>query len=219
MVLTNLPLTIAALATTALAWSGWRLYQHRSWINQLRNEGMVSPLRPSRVAQSNRPQPMPAWSWLSGHILFLMRITRRLPLDANVNLAFLQIAKQFSHDEMFLLDMWPVSEPMLIIFNPEAAVHVCQKVNLPKSAKNESMIRPITGGPALLSMNGDEWKKWRSLFSPGFSPAVMTEQLPRVIDAVDRFCDTLRERADKGIFCLDDLTVRLTFEVIMKVAL
>jgi cytochrome P450 len=162
---------------------------------------------------------MPAWSWSTGHLIYFYKHNRGLPPLASINLAFLDMASDFKDDEMFLLDIWPLSEPMLVIFNPEAAIQVCQKLNLPKGQKNETMIRPITGGITLLSMNGEHWKTWRTLLNPGFSTSVMMEQVPNIVDSVSSFCGRLKEHVNGGIVCLDHLTTQLTFEIILKVSL
>jgi cytochrome P450 len=127
-----------------------------------------------------------------------------------------EISADFIDDEMYLLDLWPVAEPMLVVFNANAASHICQELNLPNSEKNETMIRPITGGPTLLSVNGHAWKTWRSLLNPGFSTNSMTQRLPQMVDWVSAFCDSLRARSGKAIIRLDEYTTRLTFEIITK---
>ncbi|KAL1606205.1 hypothetical protein SLS60_003606 [Paraconiothyrium brasiliense] len=163
--------------------------------------------------------PMPPWSWAVGHIGLLYAYTRSLPAFANVNLVFPEIAASFADTEMFLIDLWPVAETMLIVFNPEAAMQVAQKMNLPKATFNHVITAPITGGPSMLSMNGSQWKTWRSLFNPGFSSAMMVEQTPQIVDSVSVFCKKLVKMTEKGVFSLDNLTTRLTFDIIMKVTL
>lgn len=162
---------------------------------------------------------MPEWSWLSGHIFHFYAQSRKLPREANVDLTFNEIALEFQDDEMFLIDMWPLSEPMLTVFNPEAANEVCQKANLPKAKKNETMLLPITGGNNLLSMNGDLWKTWRTLFNPGFSSGAIMEQVPQIVKYVSAFCDALRKNAGGGLVFLDPLTTEMTFQVILKISL
>jgi cytochrome P450 len=129
------------------------------------------------------------------------------------------MAADFADDGMFLVDLWPVADPMLVVFTTEAAVKVCQKLNLPKVKKNETMVRPITGGLSLLSMNGEEWKTWRGLFNPGFSQSLIMDQVPQIVDSASRFCERLKNCAGKGVIRLDELTTELTFEVILKVSL
>ncbi|KAF2826115.1 cytochrome P450 [Ophiobolus disseminans] len=171
-------LTICSLFIyTFTVWFGWKIYRHRSWINQLRSDGMVSNLTLS-----------------------------------SINLTLYEMASGFEDDEMFLVDIWPLSEPMLVVFNPEAAFEVCQRLNLSKGKKNEDMIRPINGGISLFSMNGEMWKKWRTLFNPGFRTGEMMEQVTEIVEHVCSFCTRLEEHADGGIVLLDHLTSRLTFE-------
>ncbi|KAF2875734.1 cytochrome P450 [Massariosphaeria phaeospora] len=106
-----------------------------------------------------------------------------------------------------------------MVYGPEVAVQVSTKYNLPKTEQIGKSILPIIGGPSLISMNGDEWKTWRSLFKPGFSAASMSENVPHIVRYVQIFCDKLTERAGKGLFKLDDLTTRLTMDVIIKLTL
>ncbi|KAK8043259.1 aflN/ verA/ monooxygenase [Apiospora phragmitis] len=56
----------------------------------------------------------------------------------------------------------------------------------------------INGGPSLMTMHGDTWKKWRALFNPGFEPAYMTGFAPSIVDEVAVLCQLLRELAAKG---------------------
>lgn len=68
-------------------------------------------------------------------------------------------------------------------------------------------------------MNGGEWKRWRSLLNPGFSAANLMQHVPFIVDCVEVFCGRLRENAGGGVVLLDDFTTKLTFDIIMKVAL
>lgn len=162
---------------------------------------------------------MPPWSWLTGHIGYLFWHAGQLPPLATVNLAFFEMSNSFRDEEMFLLDIWPVNIPLLLVFNPDAAHVVCQKMNLAKEKKNEVMIRPITGGINLLSMNGELWRYWRTLFSPGFSTGVMADQVPHLVDQVSSFCARLEQNADKGIVLLNHFTSEMTFKIILKICL
>ncbi|ORX89938.1 cytochrome P450 [Clohesyomyces aquaticus] len=196
---------LALAAAWGVTYCGWKLYQHRARINKLREQGM----------------PMPAgWSWIFGHILLLRQITQsELPPYANVNNVFPKLAADFADQEMFLLDIWPVGHSMVIVFNPDTAFDISQKRNLPKVKNMDGMLRPITGGANLLSQNHEEWRIWRSLFNPGFSHGVISEHIPGIVDIVDVFCTSLKSSVGQGIVFLDDLTSRLTFDIIMKVVL
>lgn len=120
---------------------------------------------------------------------------------------------------MFYLDTWPFSKPILCVCEPDAANQASTKINLPKGDFHKRVLDPITGGPSLLSMNGQEWKYWRTLFNPGFAPQYLLNQVPGIVESVQTFCDKLQERASTGLFCLEDIATRKTVDIIMKVVL
>ncbi|KAF7854227.1 hypothetical protein EAF04_010524 [Stromatinia cepivora] len=197
-------LTVGLLAVTSVVYLIWSMYRHRSRINKLRKQGF----------------PMPGgWSWITGHIFVLFQYTGRLPPLTNMALAIQELSTEFADTEMFLLDMWPAYPASIVVFNPEAAVLISQKYNLPKPNTSLEMTKPIVGGPSLLSMNGEDWKSWRSLFNPGFSATSLMEHIPYIVDTVDILCEKFQENAGQGIFSLDDFATRLTFDIIMKVTL
>lgn len=154
-----------------------------------------------------------------GHMLVLLRYGRSFPPLVNVALVTQEMLRAFPDAEMFLLDLWPSYNPVILTCNPEAELLVSQKYNFPKPDNIEESVKPMVGGPSLLSMNGSEWKIWRSRFNPGFSAASLMEHVPYIVDRVQVFCDKLRTNAGRGIISLDDFATRLTFEVIMKVTL
>jgi len=163
---------------------------------------------------------MPAgWSWLFGHSFVIIHYTNRLRRHANIVLAMKDMAKHFTDTEMFLLDLWPAYPSSIIIFNPEACSLASQKWNLPRPPQSEVAIKPIVGGPSLVSMNGGQWKIWRSLLNPGFSASNIAHHVPFIVDCVQVFCDKLEDSISKGIISMDELASRLTFDVIMKVTL
>lgn len=159
------------------------------------------------------------WSWFTGHLLTLQKYVDRLPPDANVNLAMAELAREHSDTEIFLMDFWPVYPPLLMVYDPDAAVQVSTKYNLPKTSMHLHFMKPITGGPNLISMSDQEWKTWRSLFNPGFSTAALTEGIPHIVKCTQVFQEKLKERTEAGITILDDLTTRLTMDVILKLTL
>jgi cytochrome P450 len=159
------------------------------------------------------------WSWFTGHLLTLQKYVDRLPPDANVNLAMAELAREHGDTEIFLMDFWPVYPPLLMVYDPDAAVQVSTRYNLPKTSMHLQFMKPITGGPNLISMNDHEWKIWRSLFNPGFSTAAMMDNVPHIVKSVQTFQEMLRDKTQQGIICLDDMTTRMTMDVIMKLTL
>lgn len=198
-------ITAVAVASLTLLGSFVRkAYVHRAKINTMRKQGV----------------PMPeGWSWFTGHLLTLQKYVENLPPDANVNLAMAELAREHSDTEIFLMDFWPVYPPLLMVYDPDAAVQVTTTYNLPKTSMHLQFMKPITGGPNLISMSDQEWKVWRSRFNPGFSTAAMMDSVPHIIKSVQIFQEKLRKASKEGILCLDDFTTRLTMDVIMKLTL
>ncbi|EPE32645.1 Cytochrome P450 [Glarea lozoyensis ATCC 20868] len=199
--------SIAAISTaivTTLVYLIHTTYHHRSKINALRRNGM----------------PMPkGWNWFTGHLLTLQEYVDKLPPDANVNLAMNDLALEFADTEVFLMDFWPVYPALLMVYDPDTAVQISTKYNLPKTDMHLQFMKPITGGPNLVSMSGLEWKFWRTLFNPGFSSSAMMDNVPHIVNFVQVFCDKLKENAGRGMLLLDGLTTRLTMDVIIKLTL
>jgi cytochrome P450 len=139
------------------------------------------------------------WSWLMGHMLVLLRYGRRFPPLVNVALVTQEMLRAFPDTEMFLLDLWPSYGPVILTRNPEAELLVSQKYNFPKPDNSEEAIKPIVGRLSLFSMNGSEWKTWRSRFNPGFSATSLMEHVPYIVDRVQVFCDKLRANAVRGL--------------------
>ncbi|PKY00379.1 putative cytochrome P450 [Aspergillus campestris IBT 28561] len=195
--------TVSIALLTAVGYGLYVGYHHRRRIYRLRQQGMA----------------MPEWSWITGHLLVLNKYLKTLPRDVSVNLAVRDLALEYGATEIFLLDMWPIYPAELVVYDPDAAIQITSKWNLPKTEKFAHAMTPITGGPSLIAMGGAEWKRWRALFNPGFSAASMTDLVPSIVDSAQVFCDKLRDRVGKGLFLLDDLTTRLTMDVILKVTL
>lgn len=162
---------------------------------------------------------MPAgWSWLFGHLLVIGKYAKRLPSDVNVFYVIDDVEREVG-SSTFLMDLWPMSTPMLFVGDLDAAAAVTTQHNLPKGIFMQKGMHRITGGPDILSMNGPEWKFWRSMFNPGFSKASMKAQVGTIVDSVELYCQNLQERAGGGLFLLGDLTAKLTMDVIVKITL
>ncbi|PHH67383.1 hypothetical protein CDD81_152 [Ophiocordyceps australis] len=179
-------------------------YHHRRKINELRKQGI----------------PMPKeWNWFTGHLMVLQKYLDKGPQDAAVALAMRELAREYADTEVFLMDFWPVYPALLVLFGPKAITQVSNEYNLPKTAVVARFMKPVSGGPDLVSMNGDEWKYWRSLFNPGFSSGAMLNSVPHIVDSTLVFREKLVEMIGRGMFSLDELTTKLTTEVILKVTL
>ncbi|KAJ5266769.1 hypothetical protein N7478_009577 [Penicillium angulare] len=199
----NVILTLSVPLLTAIGYGLYCGYQHRRKINELRKQGVA----------------MPKWNWITGHLLILGKYLDPLPSNAFVQLAMQDLSLEWGETEVFLMDVWPIFPAYYVVYDPQTAVQVSTKLNLPKTSNHLKFMKPIVGGPNIHSMIGSEWKSWRSIFNPGFSANSMTDLMPAVIDSVQVFSDILRENVGSGIIKLDELSTRLTMEVILKVTL
>ncbi|KAL3421062.1 afln vera monooxygenase [Phlyctema vagabunda] len=165
--------------------------------------------------------PMPPWNPFLGHLLSLPPVLKLFPEDAQQIFAFGELSKQFTKsDGLFYLDMWPFSDPLLVISSPSQCIQACQQHDLPKPRVMKDFFHPFAGGENLFTMNGPEWKRSRALFNPGFAANYILEQMPHIVEEALVYVDVLREHAKKGdVFSLDDATLWFTMDIIGAVTL
>ncbi|KAF2651398.1 cytochrome P450 [Lophiostoma macrostomum CBS 122681] len=204
MTFSRLTITISTSVLSAIIYVLCIGYRRRSRIYQLRRQGVAMPA---------------GWSWWFGHLRVLDEQLQPLPPDVNVYTGMKDLVQNHVDTEVFLMDLWPIFQPVLMISGPELAIQASIKHDLPKPHHQQESFRPIIGGPSLITMNNEQWKMWRSLFSPGFSASHMLSLVPSVIDSMDVFCEILHEKVDGGVFSLDDMATRLTMDVITKITL
>ncbi len=167
-------------------------------------------------------KPMPPHHPIFGHILLTAKIIRKLPKDAHGHYIADQIRRQFPYlDSFFYLDNWPFSPPVLVVISPHAMSQFTQEnVTLQKHKLMRQFLRPLTGKHDLVSMEGQLWKKWRTIFNPGFSATHLATMVPEIMKDVLVFRDILRQRAEQGnIFSLEETTLNVTLDVIGRVTL
>jgi sterigmatocystin biosynthesis cytochrome P450 monooxygenase len=161
---------------------------------------------------------MPEFRLIAGHFLALKETSKALPPNTTFHTVIAQLSKRFPTG-IFYINLWPFSRTLMVVTTPSAASQV-QGFNLGKPPILCRPLDTLTGGPSLITMQGTTWKKWRSLFNPGFSVGYMIGLAPAITDEVAVFCGLLRERVSQGeVFQLEDLTLRLTMDTIGAVAL
>ncbi|KAK9426795.1 putative Cytochrome P450 [Seiridium unicorne] len=157
--------------------------------------------------------PMPEFSLRTGHFLAVRETIQNLPSNVMLHQVMWQLSKRFPSG-MFYINMWPFSGTWLVVTTPSGAAQI-QAANLAKPPVLSGPLVKLNGGPSLLTMHGDIWKRWRTLFNPGFSPAYIMGLAPAVTQEVAVFCDLLRQRVREGrVFQLEDMTLKLTVDTI-----
>jgi hypothetical protein len=211
----------SVLWSLVLAWFSWIVYivyDRRARINRLRKAGYVSLFAHHSRMLLTFSQPMPEWSWIFGHLLVLKKYTDRYPADTFITTPLRDMAKDFADTDMFYLDLWPFTTPVLCVCEADAANQATLKNPFPKADSFNIVFEPIMGGPNLLSMNDKEWREWRALLNPGFGSGYIQDLVPTFLDRIETFCGKLQERAGT-IFCIEELVTRMTMDIIVKVTL
>ncbi len=132
---------------------------------------------------------------------------------------------QFLRDEghlgpMIYLDTWPFSDPVCFITHPDIANQITQTPSLPKHSALKKYINPIVGENNLVCLEGEEWKKARLIFNPGFARSHLMSLVPEIVKICLVFCDSMTRHADVGdMFSLEHEATMLTFDIIGKVTL
>jgi cytochrome P450 len=161
---------------------------------------------------------MPKYNPFSGYLLVLKEQMDKLPTDCTINTPFLMMAEDYP-DGIFYFDLWPCSNPLLIVSTTSAALQLAQSP-LDKPEQVNAAFQHLTGGANLFTMPEATWRPWRNLFNPGFSSSYMLELVPAIVKETRVFHDILRKHAkDSAMVQLENLTLKLTVDVIGTVAM
>lgn len=84
----------------------------------------------------------------------------------------------------------------------------------------EFMVHLAGPGDIVSTSDWPHWKKWRSIFNPGFASAHLITLASSIVDESLIFVDTLQKHAEKGhAFRLEEEATRLTVDIIGKVTM
>ncbi|KAL2876119.1 hypothetical protein SGCOL_008658 [Colletotrichum sp. CLE4] len=143
-----------------------------------------------------------------------------LPSDSIIHNIMWKISEDYPNG-IFYLSLWPFGGTMMVLADADAASQL-DSWALSKGVDIIDPIEKVTGGKSLLTMKGDEWKHWRRLFNPGFSAGYMMGLAPVIADEVALYRQKLLAKCETGqsqVFLLEDLTLRMTFDIIGSVVL
>jgi len=167
-------------------------------------------LREHRAMHKGLPQP-PNAGWL-GHMKIMNGLMEEYPREVHPHVYPHLIREKYGLGDIFYLDLWPLAYPMLVISDPQIAQ---QALHLPKHEVLGQVVGPVVGDHSILTMEGKEWRTWRSVFNPGFSHSNIMTLVPGIVEDSLVFCDVLEEHARKGdVFRLEDAATRVTVDII-----
>ncbi|OCK83786.1 cytochrome P450 [Lepidopterella palustris CBS 459.81] len=128
------------------------------------------------------------------------------------------LTEDYDLPPVYYVDLYPLSSPLLVIHDPEIAQDIAANSGMKKHPTLKDYIKPLGGENNMITMEGAAWKKWRSIFNPGFSSSYLMTQVPAIVDCVLDFASILDEYAEKNkLFRLEEALTRLTIDIIGKV--
>ncbi|KAI2472128.1 cytochrome P450 [Annulohypoxylon bovei var. microspora] len=203
--------SLGYLVLVGLAAFFYRLYQIRMLFRRVQNEHSI-PILPH--------------SFLFGHLVTIAKasIKHRIPRDANGQWIFYHLKREYPeilNKGIVYLDVWPIGYPMIAVYHPNLMAQFIQENSLPKYwAMGQVEFKGFTGGQDLVTMDGPEWKKARSLFNPGFSVRNLLSLVPDMIEEVLVFRERFRKAAaSKQVVNLEDYTTDITVDIVGRAVL
>ncbi|KAL8786223.1 MAG: hypothetical protein Q9213_002912 [Squamulea squamosa] len=165
---------------------------------------------------------MPPHHPIFGHLLITNKTLSKLPRDAHAHYLPSQLGLAYSKlGPVYYLDMWPFAPPFLVAISPTVISQFTQaESHLDNHPGIRKYLLPITGGGDLASLKGDEWKRWRKIYNPGFGAAHIQTLIPTIVEEIGVFVEILKEHAlRKDVFAFDEAAINVTMDVIGRVAL
>ncbi|ESZ91579.1 hypothetical protein SBOR_8049 [Sclerotinia borealis F-4128] len=198
--------TILLSSLTVILWLLTKLYTARTFFTKLSAQGL----------------PMPPHHLLAGHLIELSKAMKGFPTDALKVYFFAALARRYSRNGAFYLDLYPFAAPFLVITSPFLANQAVR--TSPIACRKPDALRTwfwsITGGISMFDAEYHEWKELRDLFARGFSYKYLMKLVPGIVDEVEIYASGLREKARNGdIVQLDGINLRFMMDLIENTAL
>ncbi len=143
-----------------------------------------------------------------------------LPKDVHPQVAMAMIREKYDLPHVFYMDLWPIATPFLMIEDPDIAAQITQTNSHPKHTLLKDFLQNMTGDQSVVTSEGAEWRRLRSMLGPAFSFNHLSTLVPDITDHALEFCERLQERArTEQIFRMQDLACNLTIDVISQIVL
>jgi cytochrome P450 len=119
------------------------------------------------------------------------------------------IREKYNLGPYFYIDLWPIADPFLAVFEPDLAAQFTTDYSTPKFGAYLDFMVPLAGHGDMVSSSGPHWKKWRSIFNPGFAGGHLMTLVPGIVDQVAIFAEKLSELSSKQEpFRLEEIATR-----------
>ena len=121
---------------------------------------------------------------------------------------------------LFYIDIWPVSYTMLAVHHPDMMAQFCQDNSQLKHPQIKNEFRPFTKEKDLVTSDGQQWKRWRAIFNPGFSIQNIMSLVPAFTEEVLAFKKHLTNVAETGeVIQLEKHAMKATCDIIGRAVL
>lgn len=164
---------------------------------------------------------MPPYNPVFGHLLIVGKLMATIPSNSHGQYLPGLLRRAYPNlGPNFYLDTWPLSSPILFIAEPATLHQVTQEHSLPKHPELREFLRPLTNGLDILSLDGQMWKTWRTIYNPGFNLNHLMTLTPVIVEETSIFCEILRELTQRQeMFRMKDFTDKLAIDVVGNVVL
>lgn len=181
---------------------------------------LFDTLRRHRLAIKDIPLPLAPHSFWWGHLKLLGKIRRELPDDSWPVASWMLLKKRWGLGGVFVLDVYPITRPLLIVIDPKIAASITQTVSLPKAPFVKPYLGRLLGDKSMHSAEGSEWKALRALFNPGFSTSHLMSLIPSMADHIQIFRKKLLDVADTSqVILLQEEATLLSLDIICQTIL
>ena len=212
---------VATILVASMAVFLFKGYQERSRAIKLKKQGFVSRCQRNMTSLFDSFQAMPPHHPIFGHIFVLARVMSKLPKDVHPHYLPDQLRQAYPDmGPIFYLDAWPFITLTLVVASPATSAQITTEHVLPKFPAIKDFLYPLANGRDIVSMDGQEWKYWRSILNPGFSASHLMTLVPDIVGETKVFCDLLQKHAkERDVFRMKSMTDNLAMDVIGKVVL
>lgn len=166
---------------------------------------------------------VPGHSMIWGHLQFVGELMAAYPSDLNGQWMPWCVLQKYPHLRKqggIYVDIWPISDPMFAIFDPNMMSQLCQDPSQPKHKLVKDEFYPITHMKDLVTSDGPEWKTWRAYFNPGFSVQNIMSLVPSFVEEAKVFKAYWDQIAETGETVeLEDSLMRATCDIISRAVL
>jgi len=143
-------------------------------------------------------------SFLFGHLHILARRTRHKAPNIYPHYLTELILSEWKNlfpfekkpPPFIYIDFYPFGPPTIFTLNASLpAQYLTQPGQIKHHPDSHAYLYPLTYNLDLFSADGPQWRLWRGILSPGFSPKNITGLVPSILDEVVVFRDILKSHA------------------------